>query len=104
MAALAVKLSWESLTWRQKRQVLKYAGFGQEHPDKQIADAAERWAQAVLAPRNSRRWSEWGLGVVVDLLTGSGSWTGTSVAERRAARKILKVAGGTPPEKRSAHA
>jgi hypothetical protein len=88
------EVSWYQLSWNQRRQVLKHAGRGERHPDKRIADIAERWARYRLRPgRWKERREEGLLFALLDLIDAGagGGFLGMLIAERRAARKILRV-------------
>ena len=88
---MVVRRAWEGLSWSERRQVLKAARAGKRHPDREIAGAAHRWAERVLAPSQKQVFGSLLLGGLIDLCLGSGSWTGMGIAERRAARRILKA-------------
>lgn len=89
---MVVRRSWEGLSWRERRQVLKAARAGRPHPDQEIAGAARLWAEAVLAQSKRRVLGSLVIGGLVDgLLFDGGGWIGMSIAERRAARRILKA-------------
>ncbi|MGZ4617135.1 MAG: hypothetical protein ACXV3F_00080 [Frankiaceae bacterium] len=85
--------TWYGLRWSEQRAVLRAARRGQSHPDPAIAKAARVWAQAVLAPRPPAR----GLLEVLSRLLEDpfGGTLGGMFADRRAARRILRV---KPPE------
>jgi hypothetical protein len=88
--------TWEGLSWSEHRAVLRAARRSESHPDPVIAKAARDWARAVLAPRTrSRRlWD-----VLLSLLADPfGGLLGQGFAERRAARRILRVRRTGEPE------
>jgi hypothetical protein len=76
--------------------VLKAARARRRHPDQEIAEAARRWAEAVLTQSKRRVLGSLAIGGLVDaLLFDGGGWIGMSIAERRAARRILRVEQAT---------
>ena len=93
---MVVRRAWEGLSWSERRQVLKAARAGKRHPDREIAEAARRWAQAVLAQSKRRVFGSLVIGGLIDTLLFDGSgWIGMSIAERRAAKRILRAEQAT---------
>ena len=88
--------AWYGLTWGQRRQVLKEAGKGRSHPDREIAEIARKWAKWRLGggERNETKAAAQGLLATISD-AAAGGVIGNLVAERRAAKKILKV---NPPK------
>ena len=81
--------SWEGLSWSQRRVVLRAARRGESHPDPAIAKAGRDWARAVLVPSATSRGVR---DVVLRLVEDPfGGLLGRLSAERRAARRILRV-------------
>ncbi|WP_100500213.1 hypothetical protein [Geodermatophilus chilensis] len=82
--------TWIGRTERQHRAVRRAARRGRSHPDPVIAKAARDWARGVLAPSRRRTRGLWEL---VLALVGDpfGGTLGTTLAERRVARRILAV-------------
>lgn len=84
--------AWYGLTWQQRRQALKAAGKNRKHPDPEVAQIAYRWAEWRLRPSNERRETSAKHGLLVILSdAATGGVIGNLAAERRAARKILKM-------------
>ncbi len=83
--------SWHGLSLKEQRQVLRAARRREEHPNSEIADASYRWAQYVAQPRQRRR--DGVIGGLLSLLSdaAAGGWLGMAVAERRAAKRILRA-------------
>lgn len=93
---MVVRRTWEGLSWNERRQVLKAARAGRRHPDREIAEAARRWAEAVFGQSRRRVLGSLVIGGLIDaLLFDEGGWIGTSIAERRAARRILRAEKAT---------
>lgn len=105
--------AWYALTWRQRREILRYARRGARHPDRYLARTALAWARYRLEPENrerrhaDRRWLTWSglLDLAAELAAGAGGGAhggalGMLHAERRAARRILAAehAGGGSSE------
>lgn len=88
---MALKRQWYGLSWAEKRQVLRLARKGRRHPDPEIAMAAEQWARETLQPAAKRRilW-----GIPLSFIEGAvgGGWLGMSIAEIRAAKRVLALA------------
>ena len=71
--------------------MLRAARRREEHPRPEVADAAYRWAQDVLQPQQrTRNGVIGGLLALVDGGAGGG-WFGMALAERRAAKRILRA-------------
>jgi hypothetical protein len=86
--------AWYSLSWNTRRRVMKYAGKGQRHPDRGVSEIAERWAVYRLRPGRWRERREEGIAFLVLSIImpdGAGGSLGMLLAERRAARRILKA-------------
>ncbi len=81
---------------KEQRQVLRAARHRREHPNVEVADAAYRWAQDVLQPRQHRQDAV--IGGLLSLLSDAagGGWLGMAVAERRAAKRILRARAAAP--------
>ena len=86
---MVARRSWAGLSGREKREVLKYAKRGMLHPNAEIANAALTWAEQTLAPKRRTGW----LALPIALLDSAagGGWLGMSIAERRAAKRIVRV-------------
>jgi hypothetical protein len=93
--------SWHGLSLQEQRQVLRAARRREEHPNAEIADAAYRWAQEMMQPGQLLRSGLIGglLSLVSD--AAGGGWFGMAIAERRAAKRILRARA---PERGSYHA
>jgi hypothetical protein len=86
--------AWYSLSWNTRRHVMKYAGKGERHPDRRVSEIAERWAVYRLRPSRWKERREEGITFLVLSIImpdGAGGSLGMLIAERRAARKILKA-------------
>lgn len=84
--------AWTALSWNERRQILKYAGKGQLHPNGDLAETARRWAEWRLHPREQ----DLGSSIVMGLLAAvsdaaAGGVIGSLIAERRAAKKIQRL-------------
>lgn len=89
---MVVRRTWAGLSWSERRQVLKAARAGRRHADPEIAEAARRWAEALLTQSKRKILGSLVIGGLFDaLLLDGGGWVGMSFAERRAAKRILKV-------------
>ena len=88
---MSPRRTWHGLSSKEQREVLRAARRRQEHPRPEVADAAYRWAQEVLHPEQRVRNGV--IGLLVALLDGTagGGWLGLGVAERRAAKRILRA-------------
>ncbi len=88
---MSTRPTWHGLSRKLQREVLRAARRGQEHPEPEVAGAALRWAQEVTAPRELARAGV--IGLLLALLDGAagGGWSGMAIAERRAARRILRA-------------
>jgi hypothetical protein len=85
---------WYSLSWNTRRHVMKHAGKGERHPDRRVSEISERWAVYRLRPGRWKERRDEGLTFLVLSIImpdGAGGSLGMLVAERRAARKILKA-------------
>ncbi len=73
--------------------MLRLARRGRRHPKAEVAEAARRWAQALLQPHPGRRTTRGAWWVLLPLAlvseTAAGGWLGMSLAERRAAKVIM---------------
>lgn len=88
---MAPRRTWHGLSGKEQREVLRAARRRREHPRPEIADAAFRWAEEVLEPR---AWVSGGIvGVMLSLVASAagGGWLGMALAERRAAKRILRA-------------
>lgn len=86
--------SWMQLSWSQRREILRYARGGRRHPDERLAGIANAWAVDRLARRDASEHLRVGLVPAVLGLLGEGvvgGYLGMAVAERRAARRILRA-------------
>ena len=84
--------TWAGLSWSQQRAVLKAARRGEHHPDPVLADAARRWATEVLAPKRVRALDATAVALLALVSeTMTGGWLGSMFAERRAAKRILRL-------------
>lgn len=79
--------TWYGLSAAERRQVSKAARRGESHADPVIALAAFTWARDLVTPGP---WYRWPIEVVASLLDGGGS-LGTSLAERRLAKRVLSA-------------
>ena len=88
---MAPRRTWHGLSGKEQREVLKAARRRQEHPKPEIADAAHRWATEVVHP--VQRVQSGVIGTLVALIDGTagGGWLGMGIAERRAAKRILRA-------------
>jgi hypothetical protein len=86
---VVARRSWAGLTGREKREVLRCAKRGKHHPNGDIAQAACSWAEQTLA----LKWRTGWLALPIALLDSAagGGWLGISIAERRAAKRILRL-------------
>ena len=87
---MSPRRTWHGLSGQEQREVLRAARRRQEHPKPKDADAAYRWAQEVLRPERARNGI---IGVLLALVDGTagGGWLGMGLAERRAAKRILRA-------------
>jgi hypothetical protein len=88
---VSTRRTWHGLSRKVQREVLRAARRGQEHPEPEVAGAALRWAQEVTAPRELIRAGVIGFLLALVSETAAGGWTGMAIAERRAARRILRA-------------
>jgi hypothetical protein len=86
--------AWLSLSWSQRRQIMQYARRGELHPRREFASISVSWAHHRLGKKTARGRRDWSVGALLASLLGDaglGTYLGTSLAERRAARKLLAV-------------
>lgn len=88
---MSPRRTWHGLSGKEQREVLRAARRRQEHPKPEVADAAYRWAQEVVRPGQGTRNGI--IGVLIAVIDGSagGGWLGMGLAERRAAKRILRA-------------
>ena len=91
LGAVAPRRTWHGLSGKEQRQVLRFARRKQEHPKPEEADAAYRWAKEVLEP--GEQTANGVIGGLLALVSGAagGGWIGIAIAERRAAKRIMRA-------------
>lgn len=89
--------SWYDLSWREQREVVRLARQGLQHPDRRAARVAQEWAQETLAGG-----SLMGIAFVLMLSFLTHSDAGVSLADRRKAKKILRVSDARHAKRSSA--
>lgn len=89
--AVSPRRTWHGLSGKEQREVLRAARRRKEHPKPEIADAAYRWAQEVLHPEQRAR--DGAIGLLLSFIDGTlgGGWLGMGLAERRAAKRIVRA-------------
>lgn len=92
-SAVSPRRTWYGLTGKEQREVLRAARRRREHYKPEIADAAFRWAEEVLHPGQRRK--DGVIGALLALIDGTlgGGWLGMALAERRAAKRIVRARG-----------
>ena len=81
--------SWHDLSWKEQRAVVQLARQGRRHPDRRVATVAEEWAKEKLG-RTARGGS---IGeIIVGALLGDGASIAEGLRDRRAAKRIMRVA------------
>ena len=88
---MSPRQTWHGLSGKKQREVLRAARRRQEHPEPEVAEAAYRWAEEVLRPEERVRNGVWGVLVAFIDSTAGGGWFGMGIAERRAAKRILRA-------------
>lgn len=87
------RIGYRSLTRRERREVRRYAGMGQHHPDAWVAAVCWRWASADATLPLGKGYV---VGEVIGgLLAPGSSVIGREVLDRRLARRLRAI--GQPP-------
>jgi hypothetical protein len=83
--------SWYDLSWEEQRTVLRLARAGRRHPDPRVAKVAEEWAREKIGVDDRHAGAI--ASIIFGALLGDGASVAEGIRDRRAAKRIMRVAG-----------
>jgi hypothetical protein len=84
---------FDALPSGTRKEVERLAKQGHRHPDPDVAAAATVWANKRLHAGRFGRV----IAVILDVALGGGAMIGTLIAQRRLAKRIVKLERSAPP-------